>query len=515
MKMVKNNKDLMSEIEELNAIISSLKTENTNLKTQVESLQFTLKSMNKQIFGSKSEKSKKHVEEERNLFNLNEAEQISNVNALEPTIDKVVKRKSRTSRSENIKSLREEKIAYELQSEEQVCNECGSELKAIGTDSRETIKIMKEAIKVLEETTTYACIKCDYITRSEMPKLAIPGGIASSSLLSQVIVDKVANALPLYRQSEDYARIGLNLSRQNLANWMIKSANLLEVIFNKMKTDLLSTDIIHADETTLQVLKESGKPATSKSYMWTYVSNRYDNDIVLYEYQDNRSGKNAKEFLSTFKGYLNVDGYAGYNSVENVELVNCFAHLRRKFIDLFDTLTDEEKANSKTKIAVDYITEIYRLDNESKELDISNRLEFKQNNIKPIMIEFNKWLNENILTAASESPYGKAMAYAVKYLPSVMKYLEDGRLDIDNNRAERAVKPFVIGRKNWLFSNTANGARSSAILYSIVQTAIMNKINPYKYLEHILDILANQNINEIDFENIMPYSQSIKTEYKM
>jgi len=501
---------------ELNDIyVKSLEIENKNLKQQLEAVIFTLSKMNRTVFGTKSEKTV-HKEEERNLFNLNEAEANQNLNAVEPTIDKVVKkRKTKTTKAESFKNLESREIIYDLEENDKTCHSCNVSLVEVGSKTRETIEIMKKAVKVMEKSITYKCPKCGLFHKKAMPNLPIPGGIATSSLLAQVIVDKTANALPLYRQSEDYKRIGLNISRQTLSNWMIKSSLQLEIIFNKMKDDLTSKDIIHADETTVQVLKESGKKASQKSYMWTYVSSNYDDNIVLYEYTSRRAGRNAKAFLQDFHGYLHVDGYTGYNQVDNVTLVHCMAHLRRKFHDVYVSLPKEQQANSNTSDAMDYINQIYGLDRESRNLPINERYEYKQVYIKPLMIKFRDWLNEKQLTSASQSGYGKAVNYAVNYLPTIMNYLNDGRLELDNNKAERAIKPFVIGRKNWLFSNTPNGARSSAILYSIVQTCLLNKINPYQYLAFVLDYLANHKINEIKINDILPYSKNIIEDFNM
>lgn len=486
------------------------------LEQQVEALTFTLSKMNRHIFGTSSEKTVMDNEEERNLFNLNEAENNQNLNASEPTIDKVIKkRKAKTTKAESFKNLESRVVVYDLDDNHKTCHECDVPLVEVGSKTRETIEVIKKAVKVMEKSITYKCPKCNSFHKLTMPNLPIPGGIATSSLLAQVIVDKTANALPLYRQSEDYKRIGLNLSRQTLSNWMIKSSLQLEIIFNKMKDDLISKDIIHADETTLQVLKESGKKASSKSYMWTYVSSNYDDNIVLYEYTSNRAGKNAKAFLQGYSGYLHVDGYTGYNQVENVTLVHCMAHLRRKFHDVYVSLPEDKLANSNTSVAMDYINQIYVLDKDSRDLSINERYEYKQIHIKPLMIKFRDWLNEKQLTSAPQSGYGKAVNYAVNYLPTIMYYLLDGRLELDNNKAERAIKPFVIGRKNWLFSNTQNGARSSAILYSIVQTCLLNKINPYKYLAFVLDYLANHKINQIKLNDILPYSKNIIEDFNM
>jgi transposase len=507
--VTKNERELLEKNKQLEAQIAQLLSENNNLKKEKEALQFTLQKLNRNIFGKKSEKTPQ--EKDHNLFNLNEAEDNQNLNLDEPSIEKVIRPKKKSSRKDNMQYLEEKEITYDLT--HKCCEKCDTPLVSIGSKTRETIEVIKKVIKNLEKSLTYKCPSCDTFYNGEMPKLPIEKSIATPSLLSQVIVDKMANGIPLYRQSEDYKRIGANLSRQVLSNWMIKSSHLLEIIYHKMKDDLLSSDIIHADETVLQVLKESGKPASSKSYMWLFESSVHDKDIVLYHYDTSRSGTVPKEFLKDFKGYLHVDGYQGYNLVDNVQLVNCFAHLRRKFYDIVSSLSEDQKKSSHSVLALNKISDIYNLDNQCKELPLDKRLAFKQEIIKPLFNEFKEWLNEESLTA--QGNYGSAVGYALKHIDSVMVYLEDARLEIDNNRAERAIKPFVIGRKNWLFSNTPNGAYSSSVLYSIVQTAILNEINPYKYIAHILHILANSKINELNLDELTPYNEKILKQFSM
>ena len=487
-----------------------LSEENKSFKLQIDSLQFTLSKLNREIFGTKSEKINKDIKRGK----LNEAEEYQNLNAIEPSIEKVMKkRKPKILKAEKFQNLESREIVYDLHDKK--CTKCDSDLVEIGTKTRQTIEVIKKVIKVMEKSITYKCTKCDSFHKKEFPKLPIPGSFASPSLIAQVIVDKTANALPLNRQSHDYDRYGLDLSRQTLSNWMVRSGFLLELIFNKAKDEMLSRNIIHADETTLQVLKESGRKAKQKSYMWTYVSSRYDNQIILYEYQETRAGINAKNFLDKFKGYLHVDGYAGYNSVTDVTSIHCMAHLRRKFYDLFLVLPKEKQLNSNTTTALGYCNKIYSLDKKSRNKSVEKRYKDKQEHIKPLMLEFEDWLNKKELTASDGSSYGRAIAYGVKYLPSIIKYTDDGRLELDNNRAERAIKPFVIGRKNWLFSNTPNGAESSAISYSIVQTCLLNKLNPYQYLAHVLDVLANKKVSEIDLDKIMPYSLEMIERFKI
>jgi len=504
-----NERELLEKNKQLEAQNAQLLHTINHLKKEKEALQFTLSKLNRNIFGKKSEQSTH--EKERNLFNLNEAEQNQNLNLEEPSIEKVIRPKKKTSRKDNMQYLETKEIIYDIQ--DKTCVTCDNPLLSVGSKTRETIEVIKKVVKNLEKSLTYKCPSCHTFYNGDMPKLPIEKSIATPSLISQVIVDKMANAIPLYRQSEDYKRIGANLSRQVLSNWIIKSSELLEIIYHKMKDDLTSHDIIHADETVLQVLKESGKAASSKSYMWLFESSVHHQDIVFYHYDKSRSGLVPKQFLKDFRGYLHVDGYQGYNQVENVKLINCFAHLRRKFYDIVSTLSEDQKKSSHSVIALQKISEIYELDKQSKKLALDKRFDFKQNQIKPLFLEFKTWLTTESLTA--QGNYGKAIGYALNHIDSVMVYLEDARLEIDNNRAERAIKPFVIGRKNWLFSNTPNGAYSSSILYSIVQTAILNNINPYKYIAHVLHVLANSKINELDLHTLTPYNETIKHKFSM
>ena len=528
-ELLKQNPDLAAYISKMDRTINdldekaktvanenaTLSNENKALKQQVDTLQFTLAKFTRNIFGTRSEKATTE-EETRNLFNFNEAEANKNLNAAEPTMVKVVKkRKAKTTRAAQLRNLESREVIYDLEESEKTCEVCDSHLLATGSKTRETIEVIKKAIKVMETSITYKCPVCEDFHKKAMPELPLPGGIATPSLLAQVIVDKTANALPLYRQSEDYKRLGLTLSRQTLSNWMIKSSAQLEILFDKMKRDLLKRNILHADETSVQVLKESGRKASQKSYMWTYVSSRYDAPIVLYEYTPTRAGKNPALFLEDFKGYLHVDAYKGYNLVKDISPVYCMAHLRRKFFDVYESLPKDTRDETNTGQAFHYCNTLYDLDRESRGYDVDKRKAHKDEHIKPVMEAFKAWLEERQLTRAQGSAYGKAIDYAVNTMPSIMTYLEDGRLDIDNNRAERAIKPFVMGRKNWLFSNTPNGAQSSAILYSIVQTCLLNEINPYKYLAHVLHLLANTKINKLDLDAITPYSPAMIEQFKM
>ena len=502
--MTKNIDEISNEIRKLKEHITSLKTILAEKDAEISLLKEAMLLSRAKMFGSSSEKT---VSGQLALEFFDEAEKESNLNAAEPTIERVTKNK-RKSRTDNISHLETEVIEYTLSDDELLCPKCETPLEKISDHTRETIKIYKRVIRNLEKQAVYACPKCEMIVKASMPKLPIEGSLASASALSQVIVDKYANGLPFYRQNQDYERVGLSLSRQTLTNWAMKSSDLLDIVYQAMIKKLLSNDILHADETTCQVLKESGKPAKSKSYMWLYRTGRLDTPIVIYDYHPSRSGNIPKEFLKNFEGYLHVDGYSGYQAVQNVTLVGCLAHVRRYFSDAYKLIEKSENANETgTAKGLKYCNRLFALDKESKTLDIDQRFIFKQEKIKPIFDEFLTWVKNASLDALPQSKYGKALKYAMNQLPNVMHYLDKGELDIDNNLAERSIKPFVIGRKNWLFNNTVTGADSSARLYSIVQTCILNKVNPYLYLNSTLTKLANMTINQdTDLAGFLPWN---------
>lgn len=508
-KVLRELKEMIFAIEQETKVLSDTLSEK---ETEIKLLKESITLMRAKKFGSSSEKVS---DGQLSLAFFDEVEKVSNPHVNEPTMEKVTIRKKKTSRKEKIQDLETEVIHYDLPISEQVCPECQTPLKKIHEESRETIKMYKSLIRLMEKRAVYACPNCDYIVKAAMPKLPIEGSIASSSALAQVIVDKYANSIPLYRQSEDFSRYGLDLSRQTLANWILKSSDLLDWVYQGMKHTLLRQSILHADETTLQVLKESGRPATSKSYMWLYQTSRYDLPIVIYEYQESRSGKHPKEFLKDFKGYLHVDGYRGYQSLENITLVGCLAHVRRYFHEAYTALGENAK-DSMTETGLRFCHQLFELEEKSKQLDLKERLEYKRKKIKPVFDSFEQWVQELSPQVLPKSRLGIAIQYALNQLPQVRNYFLDAKLDLDNNRAERSIKPFVIGRKNWLFSNSVGGAEASARLYSIVQTCILNKVNPYAYLTDILDKLANMTINHDTLvEHFLPWDPIIQKQYTL
>jgi transposase len=298
------------------------------------------------------------------------------------------------------------------------------------------------------------------IQTAPMPKPVISGSLASPSILSHIMSQKYVEGLPLYRQEKQFHRMGLALSRQTMANWMIYGADRwLTPLYDRMHQLLLKLDIIHADEITLQVLREPGRPATSNSYLWLYRTGMEGPPIVLYDYQETRTGENPKKFLHGFKEYLQVDGFAGYHKVENVTIVGYLAHARRALSDVLKTLPENSMKPVTATEGLQFCNQLFSI-------------ERKQS--KPVLDAFLSWLKIQEQKVLPKSGIGKAVTYCLNQWDKLVAFLEDGRLEIDNNRSERWIKSVVIGRKAWLFSNTPQGARASAVIYSMVETAIAN-----------------------------------------
>jgi transposase len=314
--------------------------------------------------------------------------------------------------------------------------------------------------------------------------------------------------MPLYRIEKGLEIDGVNISRQNMANWVIKCAELyLLSLYLMLITFLLKADVLHADETTIQVLRESDRAPQTKSYMWVYrTSGCSEHKIIIYDYKETRSQKHPQEFLGSFEGYLHTDGYQAYHNLPGgIIIVGCWAHARRYFEKILKTLPNDKRKGSDAGRGVAYINKLFELEREFAELTPDERYEKRLAQSKPICEAFFEWVWN--LGALPKSLLGEAAHYAL----SQRKYLEnvflDGRLELSNNRCERSIKPFVMGRKAWLFSCTTNCADASSIMYSIVETAKENGLHPYHYIKYLLEVLPD--MQQSDIEHLLPWSDSI------
>jgi hypothetical protein len=360
----------------------------------------------------------------------------------------------------------------------------------------------------------YSCRQCEHagdtvaIITAPAPKPPIPRSYASASLLAYIIVAKFIDGLPLYRLEAHFERLGISLSRQVMSVWMIRVALLLEPVFDRLTEELRRRTILHADETTLQVLQEPGRSAQSQSYLWLYRSSGEDGPpIVLYDYQQTRSGNHPKAFLAGFRGYLHVDGYAGYHGLENVILVGCWAHARRAFHEAVQALPAQKRNTvGKAHEGLAYCNRLFAIERELKDCKPGERHAERNARSRPVVEEFYAWLGGLKSQVLPKTQLGKAVGYCLNQREKLERFLEDGRLELDNNRAERSIKPFVIGRKNWLFANTPSGARASAMLYSLVETALENGLRPADYLMRLLQELPNIEITDAAIERLLPWN---------
>lgn len=406
-------------------------------------------------FGASSEQT--HPEQQQ-LFNEAEAE--VQPEPPEPTVETITYQcKQPGHRQASLANLPVETIEYRLSPEEQICPCCGSPLHEMSTEVHQELQVIPAQVKVIKHIRyVYSCRHCEReeirtpIVTAPMPAPVIPGSLASPSALAYIMSQKYAEGMPLYRQEQSFARLGVDLSRQTLANWIIQGADRwLKPLYERMHEYLLKQDILHADETTLQVLHEPERAATNVSYMFVYRTGREGPPVILFDYQKTRSGKHPRQFLSGFKGYLHVDGYAGYNGLTDITLVGCWAHARRKFDEALKALPDSaHSAPVAAKEGLDFCNRLFAIERNLKDGTPAERYEARLERSRPVVDAFFAWLKLQVSLALLKSAFGQAVKYSLGQREKLEAFLQDGRLEIDNNRSERSIKPFVIGRKNWL-----------------------------------------------------------------
>lgn len=458
-----------------------------------------LKPDKRKLFGSSSEQLDQLVMDEF-AYLFNEAEEWD-ADSIEPA-KKGEKKKPRKRRSGSINDVIPEGtpvevVEHPLSEHERVCNVCGSELVEIGVEIHRSLQMEPARFWVREDRyPAYACKHCEKetgeanVVPTPMEPNVIPGSFASPSAIAHLAVQKYVMYAPLYRLEQEFNRQGLKLSRQTMSNWLLKAAeDWLQPIYDVLHQQLCREMVLHGDETTLQVLHEKGKSATSKSYMWLYrTSGDAEQPIVLYDYQPNRKAENAERFLEGFSGWLHTDGYQGYHRLpEQIRVVGCWAHARRKFDEALTAVPKEQQSASKPAEALCYIAKLFQMEQDFAALTVEERYAKRLEQEKPVLEALLVWANARKSQTALKSALGRALHYLLEQWPYLVRYLEDGRLELSNNRAERSIKPFVMGRKNFLFCNTPGGAQSSAVLYSLIETAKETGLDPHRYLQWVLE----------------------------
>jgi transposase len=503
--------------EELLQQNTKLEHENAELKVLLHWYEEQFKLAQRQRFSSSSEKV--HPDQ---LLLFNEVEAEANLAKEEPALENITytRKKRKGHRDVKLEGLRTERIEHRLPADEQTCACCGGALHEMSTEVRRELKVIPAEVVVVEQVRyIYSCRQCERheietpIVPAPMPRPVQSGSLASPSSVAYIMSQKYVEGLPLYRQEQQWARFGVELSRQTMANWMLHAAQTwLSPITRRMKVHLLQQDILYADETTLQVLKEQGRTANQKSYLWLYRTGPSSPAIVLYEYQTTRAGEHPRQFLADFTGYLHVDGYDGYDKVSGVTRVGCWAHARRKFFEAVQALPKNiPAAGTVAQQGLNFCTRLYAIERKAEGLPPEKRFLVRQEQSRPELDAFLAWLKEQQLRVVPKSLSGAAVNYCLNQWERLTAYLLDGRLEIDNNRSERSIKPFVIGRKNWLFSNTPRGAGASATIYSLVETAKENHLHPFYYLTYLLEKLPQlsdlQDTEALD--ELLPWSPSL------
>lgn len=487
------------------------KQESTELKILVEYYKQQLLTLARRQFGVSSEK----VDIDPNQLNLFGEEVVAEAPPVE-TEEIQYRRKKRTGkRAEDLSGLPVERIEYELSEAERICPACGTVMRDIGVEVRQEIILVPAKVILREHAVhSYACRPCETnditvpFIKAKGPVPLIRGSLASPSLVAHIAIQKYANGLPLYRLENGFRYDGVTISRQTMANWVIQcTEQYLEAVCERLKWYLLLEFVLHADETGVQVLREPGRAASTKSFEWIYrTGGCAKHHIAIYEYKETRNQEHPREFLKGFTGLLHTDGYQVYHKLPpGITVIGCWAHVRRKFEDILKKTPVDLRKGSNAECALGYIGTLFALERKFSALTPEERYKNRLEQSKPVADAFFAWAAG--LSVLPKSPLGKAVGYAL----SQKKYLEnvflDGRTEISNNRAERTVKPFVMGRKAWLFSNTPAGARASSVMYSIIETAKLNGLHPFRYMEFLLTTLPNSTTGTLDA--LLPWSDSL------
>ena len=467
-----------------------------DLKQQHAWLLEQLRVVRSRQFGPSSEKASEEVQEQLSLL-FNEAEVYADEETAPEKAAVEVRSHTRQKKSCSARDILPEntevvEVEHILPENDRLCPQCGEAMQPIGTEVQETLQIIPPKVILHRDIYyTYGCGNCKEndittpILKTPKEPVLIPGSYASAEAVAHIAVQKFVMGSPLYRQEQEWNRQGVMLSRQTMSNWLLRSTeDRLAPIYDELHRQLLRHDLLHADETELQVLHEAGRAAQTKSYMWLYrTSGEAEHPIVLYEYQPGRGQEYPKAFLDGFTGYLQTDGYAGYNGVGGAIRVGCWAHARRKFDEALKAVP-KGKRSPTAEQGVAFCSQLFKLEEQFKDLPPEERKDKRLEQEKPVLDAMQAWANTR--NAAPKSKLGIALNYLKNQWTELNAYLQDGRIELSNNRAERSIKPFVISRKNFLFANTPGGARCSAILFSLIETAKENGLDPYRYLTWVL-----------------------------
>lgn len=498
---------LSEDVTELQMLVHQLSSQLEASEKEKALLQEQIHLLKAKRFGASSEKS---PSPQRDMFNEAETladetndEAVSSEAETDDTIEIASHRRKKGGRKPLPKTIERVRIEHDLSADEKVCP-CGcGEMTRIGEEISEQLDIIPAQVRVLQHVRfKYACKRCEEgVHLAPLAPQPIPKSLASPGLLAHIAVAKYQDALPLYRQESILARAGIEIGRQTLANWMIRCGTLIDPLITLFRDHLDHYDIRQMDETVVQVMSETGRSARANSYMWLQRGGAPTQPVLLFDYDPSRSQAVPHRLLADYQGWLVTDGYDGYNHLpDGIIRVGCWAHARRKFDEAIKAQGKGMGKTGRAHKGLAFIQSLYRIERTAKEKQLSpeERYQLRQDKANPILAELKTWLDDALPKVPPKSAIGKALRYLIRYQ-------DDGRLPIDNNASERAIRPFVIGRKNGLFSATPKGAHASAKLYSLIETAKANGHEPYAYLRHVFEALPTATTLE-SLERLLPWN---------
>jgi transposase len=510
------NLDYEQEIESLRAQVSELTTTLSKMELLIKHYETQLLMAKRRQFGSSSEKTDIDIRQ-LNLFPEPDEVSLPDINETEEI--KYTRKKRKGKREEDLSGLPVERVDYKLTGDERKCPDCGEFMCDIGvSDVRRELRLTPAKVDVVEHAV-HACAcknpECveigggtPIIIKAKSPKALIPGSLASPSLVAHIISQKYSNGMPLYRLEKGFQYDGVVISRQNMANWAIKSVELyLILIYSMLISFFMKESVAHSDGTHTQVLREPGRAPQTKSCVRVYrTSGCSERKIVIYEYTETKGKEHPQRFLKDFVGFLHTDGEEGYHSLPaGITIVGCWAHLRRYWENLLKTIPENKREGSDAERGVAYITQLFLFERGFKNLSPEERYHKRLEKSKPVADAFFAWAEK--LAPLPKSPLGKPVYYALSQRIFLENVFLDGRLELSNNRAERSVKPYVMGRKAWLFSTSPEGAHAGSVLYSIIETAKENGLHPFHYIKYLLEVLPNSTAKDLGC--LLPWSDSL------
>src|SRR3989339_1102602 len=508
--MTKDTLTHADNLNEVKKIALTLFEENRLYKSENRLLHEQIRMLQDRIFGRKADKVQKE-DGQLSLFDMPEPPSFPEDGEEIEISSHTRKKKGRRPLPGHLPRI---EVIHDLSEEEKKCA-CGHEKTRMGEEVSEQLDYIPAKVQVIRHIRIkYACKNCEgvedegpSVSIARMPEQIIPKSMATPGLLAHILTAKFADALPFYRQEKQFSRIGIDLPRATMCNWAIRVAQACEILLGFMQAQILQGPVINIDETTDQVLKE---PKRSKCYMWVFKGGTPGKPIILFQYHPTRSGDVASGFLNGYRGIVQTDGYAGYDFLDMIKAiihVACWVHARRKFMDVTKAagIQKDHPHEGNAGAALKYISKLYKIEKEAQKQGLSPEelCQERQDKSLPILNEFKTWLDAKVDQVPPKSLLGKAINYTLNQWPRLIRYTEDGRISLDNNVVENAIRPFVVGRKNWLFSDTPQGAKASAAIYSLIETAKANGLEPYWYLKYLFENLPEA-MTADEFTALMP-----------